>query len=76
MATALEKIAQIAGKKEFLLGGNSGALQTDFPTCVTKVYGQEKAAMVIEADFVAATADGVRREGRRGGQVLPVPEGR
>ncbi|MBB6351095.1 ABC transporter substrate-binding protein [Nonomuraea muscovyensis] len=53
VTTALEKIAQIAGKKEFVAEGNSGALQTDFPTCVTKVFGQKKAAMVIEADFVA-----------------------
>ena len=62
VATALEKIAQIAGKKEFVLDGSSGALQTDFPTCVTKVFGQKKAAMVIEADFVAtqATADGAK----------------
>jgi alpha-glucoside transport system substrate-binding protein len=56
VATALEKIAEIVGKKEFLAEGNSGALQTDFPTCVTKVYGQDEAAMVIEADFVAVTA--------------------
>ncbi|GGP04968.1 ABC transporter substrate-binding protein [Nonomuraea glycinis] len=56
VATALERIADITGKKEFLAEGNSGALQTDFPTCVTKVYGQDKAAMVIEADFVAVTA--------------------
>ncbi|MFD1540395.1 ABC transporter substrate-binding protein [Nonomuraea guangzhouensis] len=62
VATALQKIAQIVGKKEFVLDGNSGALQTDFPTCVTKVFGQKKAAMVIEADFVAtqATADGAK----------------
>ncbi|HUR06284.1 MAG TPA: ABC transporter substrate-binding protein [Nonomuraea sp.] len=62
VGTALEKIAQIAGKKEFVLDGSSGALQTDFPTCVTKVFGQKKAAMVIEADFVAtqATADGAK----------------
>ncbi|MFI7451799.1 ABC transporter substrate-binding protein [Nonomuraea sp. NPDC049714] len=56
VGTALEKIAEIVGKKEFLAEGNSGALQTDFPTCVTKVYGQDEAAMVIEADFVAVTA--------------------
>ncbi|MFC4057394.1 ABC transporter substrate-binding protein [Planomonospora corallina] len=57
VTTALEKMAQIAGKQEFLLGGSSGALQTDFPTCVTQVYGQDKAAMVIEADFVGTTAE-------------------
>jgi alpha-glucoside transport system substrate-binding protein len=54
--TAMEKMVQIFGKSEFMLDGSSGALQTDFPTCVTQVYGQKKAAMVIEADFVAASA--------------------
>ncbi len=54
--TAMEKMVQIFGKNEFMLGGSSGALQTDFPTCVTQVYGQKKAGMVIEADFVAASA--------------------
>ncbi|WP_084960892.1 ABC transporter substrate-binding protein [Thermoactinospora rubra] len=56
VTTALEKMAQIFTKKEFINGGTSGALQTDFPTCVTQVYGQKKAAMVIEADFVAVSA--------------------
>ncbi|MEV5408274.1 ABC transporter substrate-binding protein [Thermopolyspora sp. NPDC052614] len=54
--TAMEKMVQIFGKNEFMLSGSSGALQTDFPTCVTQVYGQKKAGMVIEADFVAASA--------------------
>jgi len=54
--TAMEKMVQIFSKNEFMLNGSSGALQTDFPTCVTQVYGQKKAAMVIEADFVAAAA--------------------
>ncbi|MCF6474843.1 carbohydrate ABC transporter substrate-binding protein [Nonomuraea sp. MG754425] len=57
VATALEKIQQIASKAEFLVDGTSGTMQTDFPTCVTKVYGTDKAAMVIEADFVAVEAD-------------------
>ncbi|WP_214106457.1 ABC transporter substrate-binding protein [Acrocarpospora catenulata] len=56
VTTALEKMAQIFGKPDFVLGGASGALQTDFPTCVTQVYGEKKAAMVIEADFVASSA--------------------
>jgi len=56
VTTALERIKDITGKKEFVADGTSGALQTDFPTCVTKVYGQDKAAMVIEADFVAVSA--------------------
>ncbi|MBF8194044.1 carbohydrate ABC transporter substrate-binding protein [Nonomuraea sp. K274] len=56
VATALEKIQQIVGKKEFVADGASGALQTDFPTCVSKVYSNNEAAMVIEADFVAVEA--------------------
>ncbi|SEG58707.1 alpha-glucoside transport system substrate-binding protein [Nonomuraea solani] len=56
VATALEKIGQIVGKKEFVAGGSSGALQTDFPSCVSEVYSTKKAAMVIEADFVAVEA--------------------
>ncbi|WP_169950331.1 ABC transporter substrate-binding protein [Microbispora sp. H11081] len=72
--TALEKMAQIFGKKELMLGGSSGALQTDFPTCVTQVYGQKKAAMVIEADFVAAS---VGQSGAKVGeeaQIMPFPK--
>ncbi|GAA1261646.1 ABC transporter substrate-binding protein [Sphaerisporangium rubeum] len=74
VATALEKMAQIFGKKEFMLGGSSGALQTDFPTCVTQVYGQKKAAMVIEADFVAAS---VGQSGAKVGEdakIMPFPK--
>jgi alpha-glucoside transport system substrate-binding protein len=37
-----------------LYNGTSGALQTDFPTCVDYVYATPpKAAMVLEADFVS-----------------------
>jgi alpha-glucoside transport system substrate-binding protein len=37
-----------------LYGGTSGALQTDYPTCVDYVYSKPpKAAMVLEADFVS-----------------------
>ncbi|TMR95812.1 ABC transporter substrate-binding protein [Nonomuraea basaltis] len=57
VTAALEKIQEIVGKKEFVAEGTAGALQTDFPTCVDKVYGTKKAAMVIEADFVAVSAD-------------------
>ncbi|MEW9532771.1 ABC transporter substrate-binding protein [Microbispora sp. NPDC049125] len=74
VTTALQKMAQIVGKKEFILGGPSGALQTDFPTCVTQVYGQKKAAMVIEADFVAAS---VGQSGAKVGEdakIMPFPK--
>ncbi|MGI5283469.1 ABC transporter substrate-binding protein [Nonomuraea polychroma] len=56
VTTALEKIQQIVGKQEFLVDGTSGTMQTDFPTCVSKVYSTKKSAMVIEADFVAVEA--------------------
>jgi alpha-glucoside transport system substrate-binding protein len=37
-----------------LYAGTSGALQTDYPTCVDYVYSTPpKAAMVLEADFVS-----------------------
>lgn len=74
VTTALEKMAQIFGKKEFIEGGNTGALQTDFPTCVTKVYDQKKAAMIIEADFVAVS---VAQSGVKVGEeakVFPFPK--
>lgn len=56
VGVALTRMAEIFRRPEFVNGGASGALQTDFPTCVTQLYGQRKAAMVIEADFVAVSA--------------------
>ncbi|WP_017591406.1 ABC transporter substrate-binding protein [Nocardiopsis potens] len=52
----LETLADVWGEKDFMAGGTDGAVQTDFPTCVSQVYGQQDAAMVFEADFVAANA--------------------
>ncbi|GAA3721739.1 ABC transporter substrate-binding protein [Spinactinospora alkalitolerans] len=51
---ALETLADVWGEESLMNGGTDGAVQTDFPTCVTQVYGQQQAAMVYEADFVAA----------------------
>ncbi|WP_193789663.1 ABC transporter substrate-binding protein [Nocardiopsis halophila] len=53
---ALETLGEVWGEPDYMVGGTSGAVQTDFPTCVTQVYGQQEAAMVYEADFVAASA--------------------
>ncbi len=72
--TALEKLAQVFGKKEFMLGGSSGALQTDFPTCVTQVYAQKKAAMVIEADFVAASLGQSGAKVGEEAKIMPFPK--
>ncbi|MET8157898.1 ABC transporter substrate-binding protein [Sphaerisporangium sp. NPDC005289] len=74
VTTALEKMAQIFGKKEFMLGGSSGALQTDFPTCATQVYGQKKAAMVIEADFVASSAVQSGAKVGEDAKIMPFPK--
>jgi alpha-glucoside transport system substrate-binding protein len=74
VATALEKMKQIFGKQSFMLGGSSGALQTDFPTCVTQVYDQKKAAMVIEGDFVAASISESDAKVGEGAKIIPFPK--
>jgi ABC-type glycerol-3-phosphate transport system substrate-binding protein len=51
---ALTEMGKILGDSDNIAGGTEGALQTDFPTSVTQVFADPpKAAMVIEADFVA-----------------------
>ena len=51
--TALKDMAQILGDTKNIVGGTSGALQTDFPTSVSNVLNlAPKAAMVMEGDFV------------------------
>ncbi|MDX6432972.1 MAG: alpha-glucoside transport system substrate-binding protein [Streptosporangiaceae bacterium] len=52
--TALKTLAEIWGKPNYLAGGAAGALADDFPTSVTRTFGDApKAAMVYEGDFVA-----------------------
>ena len=51
---ALTEMAKIFSDTDNIAGGTSGALQTDFPTSVTNAFADPpKAAMVLEADFVA-----------------------
>jgi alpha-glucoside transport system substrate-binding protein len=51
---ALTTMGQVLGDKDNIFGGTQGALQTDFATSVTNAFADPpKAAMVIEADFVA-----------------------
>ena len=53
VATALKDMELIFSDSANIAGGNSGALQIDFPTSVTKVFTTPpKAAMVFEGDFV------------------------
>ena len=54
VGTALKTMGQVVGDSSNISGGSSGALQTDFPTCVTDAFGTpSKVAIVFEADFVA-----------------------
>ncbi|AXE26582.1 carbohydrate ABC transporter substrate-binding protein [Streptomyces globosus] len=53
---ALATLAELFGRKDFLAGGPSGALATEFPKSVTQTFtggGRPAAAMVFEGDFVA-----------------------
>lgn len=56
---ALKTMAQVLGDTSNIVGGTSEALQTDFPTSVSKVFtNPPKAAMVIEGDFTPAVVTG------------------
>ncbi|MDL5201891.1 extracellular solute-binding protein [Streptomyces sp. ALI-76-A] len=51
---ALTTLAEVWGKKDYVAGGATGALQTDFPASVTQTFtggDQPKAGMVYEGDF-------------------------
>jgi ABC-type glycerol-3-phosphate transport system substrate-binding protein len=51
--SALKIMGQVLGDTKNIVGGTSGALQTDFPHSVSNVLDlSPKAAMVIEGDFV------------------------
>ena len=50
---ALKTMTEIIGDSDNIVGGTSGALQTDFPTSVTNAFKESpEGAMVIEGDFV------------------------
>ena len=55
---ALTEMAKIVGDTDNIVGGTSGALQTDFPTSVSNVFAATaKGAQVIEGDFVPGVVD-------------------
>ncbi|MFJ1808147.1 MULTISPECIES: ABC transporter substrate-binding protein [unclassified Streptomyces] len=54
---ALTTLGKLFEDKQLLAGGQKGALNTDFPGSVEKVFGPEpEAGMVYEGDFVAGVA--------------------
>src|SRR6266545_4690863 len=56
---ALREMAKVIGDSKNIAGGNSGALQTNFPDSVTNVFSNPpKAAMIFEGDFVPGVVAG------------------
>ncbi|MEV0370664.1 ABC transporter substrate-binding protein [Streptomyces sp. NPDC050636] len=72
---ALTSLGQLFGRKDLLAGGNSGALQTDFPTSVTQTFSGDtpKAAMVSSADFAAANVAQTKAKVGTDAKVFPFP---
>ena len=57
--SALKLMGDVFSDTSNIVGGTSGALQTDFPTSVSKVFvDPPKAAQVIEGDFVPGVVEG------------------
>ncbi|GJF20699.1 ABC transporter substrate-binding protein [Streptomyces sp. HO565] len=73
---ALTTLAQIWGKKDFVAGGASGALQTEFPASVTQTFtggDQPKAGMVYEGDFVQVNIGETDAKVGTDAKVFPFP---
>ncbi|MHB9861333.1 ABC transporter substrate-binding protein [Streptomyces sp. YIM S03343] len=73
---ALTTLAQIWGKKDYVAGGQSGALQTEFPKSVTQTFtggDQPKAAMVYEGDFVQVNIGETKAKVGTDAKVFPFP---
>ncbi|MER6305806.1 ABC transporter substrate-binding protein [Streptomyces sp. NPDC001657] len=73
---ALSTLGQLFGRKDLLVGGNAGALQTDFPTSVTQTFSggdAPKAAMVSSADFAAANIAQTKAKIGTDAKVFPFP---
>ncbi|MFF4606615.1 ABC transporter substrate-binding protein [Streptomyces sp. NPDC001339] len=73
---ALTTLAELFGRGDLLAGGNAGALQTDFPTSVTRTFSggdASGAAMVASADFAAANIAQTRARVGVDAKVFPFP---
>ncbi|MFI5819022.1 ABC transporter substrate-binding protein [Streptomyces rishiriensis] len=73
---ALTTLAQVWGKKDWIAGGASGALQTEFPASVTQTFtggDQPKAAMVYEGDFVQVNIADTKAKVGTDAKVFPFP---
>ncbi|WP_186363182.1 ABC transporter substrate-binding protein [Streptomyces sp. SLBN-134] len=73
---ALTTLAEVWGKKDYVAGGSSGALQTEFPASVTQTFtggDQPKAGMVYEGDFVQVNIGETKAEVGTDAKVFPFP---
>lgn len=71
---ALTSMADVLGDTSNIAGGKEGALQSDFPASVAKVFvDPAKAAQVIEGDFVPGAATKSKLEPKTGYDVFPFP---
>ncbi|WP_432055085.1 ABC transporter substrate-binding protein [Streptomyces sp. bgisy022] len=73
---ALTTLAEIWGKKDYVAGGPSGALQTEFPASVTQTFtggDQPEAGMVYEGDFVQVNIAETEAEIGTDAKVFPFP---
>jgi alpha-glucoside transport system substrate-binding protein len=73
---ALTTLAEIWGKKDYVAGGATGALQTDFPASVTQTFtggDQPKAGMVYEGDFAQVNIGETEAEVGTDAKVFPFP---
>jgi len=73
---ALSTMADVLGATDNIVGGTSGALQTDFPTSVSNVLTDKpKGAMVIEGDFVPGVVSSKTKvEAKTDYDVFPFPQ--
>ncbi len=73
---ALTTLAEIWGKKDYVAGGASGALQTEFPASVTQTFtggDQPKAGMVYEGDFAQVNIGETDAKVGTDAKVFPFP---
>ncbi|WP_094192010.1 ABC transporter substrate-binding protein [Streptomyces katrae] len=73
---ALTTLGELFGRKDFLAGGTSGALATEFPKSVTQTFtggDRPAAAMVFEGDFVAVNIAQTEAKVGKDALVFPFP---
>ncbi|MFE9843614.1 ABC transporter substrate-binding protein [Streptomyces goshikiensis] len=73
---ALTTLGQLFGRGDFLAGGQSGALSTEFPKSVTQTFtggDRPAAAMVFEGDFVGVNIAQTQAKVGEDALVFPFP---